>query len=130
MRQLSKQIYSKCITHGYIDTNINWQTAKEFSPGNFKTCIDLIRTNRKYCLKSTSSYETGFSDHHHLIFSIIKTTFASEEPKKFVYCGYKTLFHERKWKMKNDLKQPPNYFARFLNHTSQTNIHMVTPKLH
>ena len=49
------------------------------------SCIDLILTNRKYCFKNTSSYETGIRDHHHLIFSIMKTTFASEEPKKFVY---------------------------------------------
>ena len=57
------------------------------------SCIDLILTNRKYCFKNTSSYETGISDHHHLIFSIMKTTFASEEPKKFVYRGYKTFSH-------------------------------------
>ena len=55
------------------------------------SCIDLILTNRKYCFKNTSSYETGISDHHHLIFSIMKTTFASEEPKKFVYRGYNDL---------------------------------------
>ena len=62
--------------------------------------IDLILTNRKYCFKNTSSYETGISDHHHLIFSIMKTTFASEEPKKFVYRDYKTFSYEN---FKNDL---------------------------
>ena len=64
------------------------------------SCIDLILTNRKYCFKNTSSYETGISDHHHLIFSIMKTTFASEEPKKFVYRDYKTFCPEN---FKNDL---------------------------
>ena len=54
------------------------------------SCIDLILTNRKYCFKNTSSYEPGISDHHHVIFSIMKTTFPSQEPKKFVYCDYKT----------------------------------------
>ena len=49
------------------------------------SCVDLILTKRKYCYKNISSYETGISDHHHLIFSIMKTIFASEEPKKFVY---------------------------------------------
>ena len=43
------------------------------------SCIDLVLINIKYCFKNTSSYETGISDHHHLIFSIMKTTFASEE---------------------------------------------------
>ena len=64
------------------------------------SCIDLILTNRKYCFKNTSPYEIGISDHHHLIFSIMKTTFASEEPKKFIYRDYKTFSHEN---FKNDL---------------------------
>ena len=28
------------------------------------SCIDLILTNRKYCFKHTSTFETGLSDHH------------------------------------------------------------------
>ena len=46
------------------------------------SCIDLILTNRKYCFKNTSSLETGISDHHHLIYSMLKTTFEKEESKK------------------------------------------------
>ena len=53
------------------------------------SCIDLIRTNRKYCFKNTSSFETGISDHHHLIYSILKATFEKEESKKFTYRNYK-----------------------------------------
>ena len=64
------------------------------------SCIDLILRNRKYCFKNTSSYETRISDHHHLIFSIMKTTFTSEEPRKFVYRDYKTFSYEN---FKNDL---------------------------
>ena len=64
------------------------------------SCIDLILTNRKYCFKKTLSYETGISGHHHLIFSIMKTTFAPEEPKKCVYREYKTFSRES---FKNDL---------------------------
>ena len=64
------------------------------------SCIDLILTNRKYCFKNTSSYETGISDHHHSIFSIMKTTFASEEPKKFVHLDNKTFSQEN---FKNNL---------------------------
>ena len=64
------------------------------------SCIDLILTNRKYCCKNALSYETRISDHHHLIFSIMKTTFASEKSKKFVYRDYKTFPHEC---FKNDL---------------------------
>ena len=38
------------------------------------TCIDLILTNRKYCFEHTSTFETGLSGHHHLIYSKLKTT--------------------------------------------------------
>ena len=64
------------------------------------SCIDLILTNRKYCFKNISSYETGISDHHQLIFSIMKTTFVSEEHNKFDCRDYKTFSHES---FKNDL---------------------------
>ena len=53
------------------------------------SCIDFILTSRKYCFKNTSSFETGISDHHHLIYSMLKTTFEKEESKKVTYCNYK-----------------------------------------
>ena len=46
--------------------------------------IDLILTNRKYSFKNTRSFETGLSDYHHLIYSVMKATFKSEELKKFI----------------------------------------------
>ena len=39
------------------------------------SCIDLILTNRKYCFKNTTTFETGLIDHHHLIYSMPKTIF-------------------------------------------------------
>ena len=75
------------------------------------SCIDLILTNRKYCFKNTSSYETGISDHHHLILSIMKTIFALQEPKKFVYRNYKTFSRES---FKNDLKSDSHLPKKFL----------------
>ena len=61
------------------------------------TCIDLILTNRKYCFKHSSTFQTGVSDHHHhLIYSIVKTTL-KKEPKLYKYRDYKkidsTAFH-------------------------------------
>ena len=38
------------------------------------SCIDLILTNRKYCFRGTSSFETELIDHHHLTYSILKGT--------------------------------------------------------
>ena len=38
------------------------------------SCNDMILTNRRYSFKYNSSTEIGLSDHHHLIFSMMKTT--------------------------------------------------------
>ena len=53
------------------------------------SCIDLILTNRKYCFKNTSLSEHGISDHHHLIYSMLKTTFEREESKNYTHRDYK-----------------------------------------
>ena len=53
------------------------------------SCKDLILTNRKYCFKNTSSFETGINDNHDLIYVMLKTTFEKEESKKVSYRNYK-----------------------------------------
>ena len=53
--------------------------------------IDLILTNRRYSFKHSSSTETGLSDHHHLISSMVKTTFEKEGTKVLVYWSYKNF---------------------------------------
>ena len=37
----------------------------------------------------SKSFETGFSDHHHMIYTILKTTFIKLHPKKIIYRDYK-----------------------------------------
>ena len=58
------------------------------------SCIDLILTNRKYSFKHSNSVETGISDHHHLIYTMLKTTFSKAEPKLVHYREYKTFNFE------------------------------------
>ena len=55
------------------------------------SCIDLILTNRRHSFKYTSSIETGLSDHHHLISSMMKTSSEKEESKVLVYRDYKNF---------------------------------------
>ena len=43
-------------------------------------CIDLTLTNKKHSFMKSQSFETGFSDHHHLIYTILKTTFVKLAP--------------------------------------------------
>ena len=49
------------------------------------SCIDLILTNMKFSFKFTSTYETGISDHHHMVYTILKTCFQNTEPKLLNY---------------------------------------------
>ena len=57
-------------------------------------CIDLMLTNRKYSFMGSQSFETGFSDHHHLIYTILKSTFVKLPPKIVKYREYKTFCEE------------------------------------
>ena len=54
-------------------------------PTCFKTSrgrsIDLILTNEKHSFMKSQSFETGFSDHHHLIYTILKSTFVKLPPR-------------------------------------------------
>ena len=52
-------------------------------------CIDLFLTNRKHSFQNSQSFETGFSDHHHMIYTVLKTTFVKVPPKVVKYRNYK-----------------------------------------
>ena len=58
------------------------------------SCIDLILTNRKFSLKNSTSFETVLSDHHRLVYSMLRT-FHKEEPKALIYRDYKTFSLEK-----------------------------------
>ena len=92
------------------------------------SCIDLILTNRKYYFKNTSSFETGISDHQHLIYSMLKTIFEKEESKKVTYRNYKqfqweTFEKDLTCSLRNCNGEYENYeqnFIKVLNtHTSK-----------
>ena len=53
------------------------------------SCIDLLITNSKFSFMKTNSFETGLSDHHHMIYTILKTKFEKFEPKKLIYRNLK-----------------------------------------
>ena len=52
-------------------------------------CIDLMLTNRKPSFMESQSFETGFSDHHNLIYTVLKSTFVKLPPKIVKYQEYK-----------------------------------------
>ena len=55
------------------------------------SCTDLFLTNRKYSFQYTRSYETGLIDQHHMIYTMLKTTFINTEPKLLKYRCYKNF---------------------------------------
>ena len=63
--------------------------------------IDLILTNRKYSLKNTS-YEMGLSDRHHMIYTMLKSSFVNIEPKQLNYRDFKNCLFES---FKKDLSE-------------------------
>ena len=72
------------------------------------TCIDLILTNRKYSFKNTNTFETGLSDHHHMIYTMLKSTFEKAEPIKLTYRDYNNFsFNRFKTDLENALKSCP-----------------------
>ena len=62
--------------------------------------IDLILTNRKFSFKNTQSFETGLSDHHNMVYTMLKTTFQKSEPKQLTYRDFNNFYFES---FKNDL---------------------------
>ena len=62
---------------------------KETSP-----CIDLILANRKYPFKHTESSETGISDHHHMIYTMLKSCFQNKETKVLNYRDFRNFLSE------------------------------------
>ena len=69
------------------------------------TCIDFILTNGKYSFKNTNNFETGLSDHHHMICTMLKSAFEKATPIKLTYRDYKKLSFDRfKADLENALK--------------------------
>ena len=106
--------FDNCIIIGDFNLEPSDTTLKHFLDSNglhnlikghtcFKgkgSLIDLILTNRKFSFKNTQSFETGLSDHHHMVYTMLKTTFQKSEPKQLIYRDFKNFYFES---FKNDL---------------------------
>ena len=53
------------------------------------SCIDLVISNKKYSLMNTGTVETGLSDFHSLIYSMLKATYQKLPPKVIRYRQWK-----------------------------------------
>ena len=59
------------------------------------TCIDLVISNQKHSLINTSTLETGLSDHHLLIYTMLKMTYDKLPPRIVTYRDYRNFDNDR-----------------------------------
>ena len=64
--------------HSYHSIKTCWKSAEG-------SCIDLILSNRKFSLQFTAASELGVSDHHLLVYTMLKSSFVKLPPKRFLY---------------------------------------------
>ena len=43
----------------------------------------------------TNSFESGLSDHHHMIYTVLKTKFEKFKPKKSIYQNFKRHYSDK-----------------------------------
>ncbi len=57
-------------------------------------CIDLMLINMKHHFFASQKFETGFSDYHHTIYTILKTQYVKLPPEKVKCRDYKNFSEE------------------------------------
>ena len=86
------------------------------------SCIDLILTNCSRSFQNSSVIETGLSDFHKLVVTVMKTTFKKSNPKMITYRSYKSFSNDR---FREALQQiecnENNCYSRFGNFISSCN---------
>ena len=70
--------------------------------------IDLLIINSKFSFMKRNFFETGLSDHHHKIYTFLKTKFEKFEPKKLTYCNFKQLDSDQ-FKLENPCSLQNNF---------------------
>ena len=58
---------------------------------NTRSCVDLMSTNRKSLSKLSNTFETGLSDHHKLLCTILKSRGFKRAPIEKIYQLFKTF---------------------------------------
>ena len=87
------------------------------------SCIDLILTNCPRSFQNSCTIETGLSDFHKLVVTVMKTTYKKSQPKIINYRSYKYFNNES---FREELRQIEangnNCDESFQNFTSSCNV--------
>ena len=104
------ETYTDVMVIGDFNEEPTSNTIKTFMDGNqFKNlmktktcfkkesgrCIDLILTNKKGLFQFSNTFETGCSDHHLMIHTMMKLKFIKLPPKKISYRDFSTFNSEK-----------------------------------
>ena len=84
---------------------------KTFFKGDCGSCIDLLIANSKFSFMKTNSFETGLSDHHQVIYTILKTKFEKFKPKKSIYRVVKERYSKFKLNIFDSMSAMRTYAA-------------------
>ena len=96
MGDLNSEFSENCLNGFY---NVNSLKTLNRGPTCFKnpsnpSCIDLFPTNRQQTFQQTHAIETGISDFHKLVVTVMKTHYKKQTGKTIQYRNYKNL-HEQ-----------------------------------
>ena len=92
MSDFDETVVSIKVLMGFLDSNSLTNLIRTNTCFKGKgSCIDLILTNRKFSFKFTSTYEKGISDHHHIIYTMLKSCFQNTESKLLNYRDFKSF---------------------------------------
>ena len=93
MGDLNSGVSENCL-NGFCNAN-SLKTLNR-DPTCFKnlSCIDLFLTNRQQCFQQTCAIETGISDFHKMVVTVMKTHYKKQKTKAIHYRIYKH-FHEQ-----------------------------------
>ena len=92
MGDMNAEVADPRMTH-FVETHNMYSHIKEKtcwkSPDG--SCIDLVLSNKKHSFIHNGTAETGLSDHHSLVYTIFKTKFSKDEPRKITYRSYRNF---------------------------------------
>ena len=96
MGDLNLEVSENCLNSF---SNVNRLKTLNRGPTCFKnpnnpSCIDLLFTNRQQCFQQICVIETGISDFHKILVTVMKTHYERQKAKTIQYRNYKH-FHEQ-----------------------------------
>ena len=120
-----------------LDTSLSIWNFKSLGKGptclknpNNPSCIDLFLTNAIRSFKDTQLFETGLSDFHKLVVTVLKSTFPKSPPKIITYRTYKNFSNDLFRGDINSLLRKKNMTLAFTSLASFTKICIDTLNKH